>query len=69
MESEEVLKQNGLIRMIGEEIDQAYMEKLKTIRVHPELAKEVDVKVVFTRFTGRRINLSETDFRHLVISM
>ncbi|MFP3326023.1 phospho-sugar mutase, partial [Planococcus sp. SIMBA_160] len=52
VESEETLKQNGLIHMIGEEIDRAYIEKLKTISVHPELADEVDVKVVFTPLHG-----------------
>ena len=72
MESEEVLKQNGLIRMIGEEIDQAYMEKLKTIRVHPKLAKEVDVKVVFTPLHGTankpvRNGLQAFGYKHVTV--
>lgn len=49
---EEELKEKNLIEMIGEEIDQAYTESLKTISVNPDLAKEVDVKVVFTPLHG-----------------
>ncbi|WP_078381680.1 phospho-sugar mutase [Sutcliffiella halmapala] len=54
VESEEVLKEKGLIKMIGEELDQAYQEKLKTISVHPELGAEMGdkVKVVFTPLHG-----------------
>lgn len=69
VESEEVLKQNGLIRMIGEEIDQAYMEKLKPFVCTLSLQKKSMSKWCLPRFMGRRINLSETDFRPLVISM
>jgi phosphoglucomutase len=49
---EEELKEKNLIEIIGEEIDQAYTESLKTISVNPDLAKEVDVKVVFTPLHG-----------------
>ncbi|MGM9987546.1 MAG: phospho-sugar mutase [Bacillaceae bacterium] len=54
VESEEVLKEKGLIKMIGAEIDEAYTEALKTISVHPELAAEVgdDLKIVFTPLHG-----------------
>jgi phosphoglucomutase len=52
VETEEALKEKGLIRIIGEEIDQAYIEKLKTISLNPQLAQEVDVKVVFTPLHG-----------------
>ncbi|NRD78265.1 phospho-sugar mutase [Bacillus sp. BRMEA1] len=50
--SEENLRQAGLIKTIGEEIDQAYIEKLKTISENPGLAKEVDIKVVYTPLHG-----------------
>lgn len=50
--SEASLKASGLIKMIGEEIDSAYTEKLKTISIHPELSQEVDLKIVFTPLHG-----------------
>jgi len=46
------LKEKGLIKIIGEEIDEAYTEKLTTISLNPNLAKEVDLKVVFTPLHG-----------------
>ncbi|MBT2574015.1 phospho-sugar mutase [Bacillus sp. ISL-51] len=52
VENEQALKEKGLINMIGEEIDKAYTEKLTSISVHPELADEVDVSVVFTPLHG-----------------
>ncbi|ULT58007.1 phospho-sugar mutase [Neobacillus drentensis] len=50
--SEEELRQAGLIKTIGSEIDQAYIEKLKTISENPTLAEETDIKVVFTPLHG-----------------
>jgi phosphoglucomutase len=52
VEDEELLKEKGLIKVIGDEIDKAYIEKLKTISLNPGLAQEVDVKVVFTPLHG-----------------
>lgn len=52
VEQEDVLKEKGLIQIIGAEIDDAYIQKLKTISLRPELAHEVDVKVVFTPLHG-----------------
>ncbi|WP_243387481.1 phospho-sugar mutase [Bacillus kexueae] len=52
VESEAALKEKGLIQIIGQELDEAYTEKLTTISLNPELAKEVDVKVVFTPLHG-----------------
>ncbi|MFT4417304.1 phospho-sugar mutase [Fredinandcohnia humi] len=49
--TEEELKASGLIKMIGSEIDKAYTEKLMTISLNPELARE-GVKVVFTPLHG-----------------
>lgn len=52
VKEEAELKEQGLIKMIGEEIDEAYTEKLTTISVNPTLSKEVEVKVVFTPLHG-----------------
>ncbi|MEH7501790.1 phospho-sugar mutase [Neobacillus drentensis] len=52
VESEEKLKAAGLIKTIGAEIDQAYIEKLRTISENPNLAKETDIKIVFTPLHG-----------------
>lgn len=52
VDSEENLRKAGLIQTIGEEIDQAYIEKLKTISENPTLAEETDLKIVFTPLHG-----------------
>ncbi|PLS17641.1 phosphoglucomutase [Bacillus sp. M6-12] len=52
VEDEETLKAQGLIQIIGEEIDDAYNAKLLTISVNPGLSKEAEVKVVFTPLHG-----------------
>jgi phosphoglucomutase len=49
---EQELKEQGLIKMIGAEVDQAYLEKLVTISENPALAKETDLQVVFTPLHG-----------------
>lgn len=52
VEDEKILMEQGLIEMIGEKIDQAYLEKLMTISENPQLAKETDITVVFTPLHG-----------------
>ncbi|WP_276729739.1 phosphoglucomutase [Bacillus sp. (in: firmicutes)] len=52
VDDEKALKEKGLIKIIGENIDKVYTEKLASISVHPELSKEVDVSVVFTPLHG-----------------
>jgi phosphoglucomutase len=54
VKEESILKENGLIQIIGAEVDKAYTEKLVTISVKPELATEIgdEVKVVFTPLHG-----------------
>ncbi|MDF2856630.1 MAG: phosphoglucomutase, partial [Neobacillus sp.] len=52
VDSEENLRKAGLIQTIGEEVDQAYIEKLKTISENPTIAEETDLKVVFTPLHG-----------------
>jgi phosphoglucomutase len=49
---EQSLKDNGLIVLINEEVDQAYLEKLLTISENPTIALESDVKIVFTPLHG-----------------
>ena len=52
VEEESVLRDKGLIKIIGKEVDDAYNEKVLTISEQPDLAKEVDVQVVFTPLHG-----------------
>ncbi|MEG7335305.1 phosphoglucomutase [Bacillus sp. 0102A] len=52
VDTENTLKEKGLIKIIGEDIDKAYTEKLTSISVHSELPEEVDVNVVFTPLHG-----------------
>lgn len=64
----------GLYQVIGQEIDDAYMEELKKQIIHPEVIKEMadDIKIVYTPFHGtgnvpvRRI-LSELGFKHVYV--
>ncbi|AZU61122.1 phospho-sugar mutase [Neobacillus mesonae] len=52
VESEEKLRSLGLIKTIGREIDEVYINKLKNISENPSLAKESDIKIVFTPLHG-----------------
>ena len=64
----------GLYKVIGKEIDDAYMAELKKQIIHPEIIKEVadEIKIVYTPFHGtgnvpvRRI-LSELGFKHVYV--
>lgn len=44
----------GLIHLIGEEVDQAYIEKLRTLSIHPGMIKEMadQLCIVFTPLHG-----------------
>lgn len=63
-----------LYNVIGEDLDDAYMEELKKLIIHPDVIKEVadDIKIVYTPFHGtgnipvRRI-LSELGFKHVYV--
>ncbi|SFD08935.1 alpha-phosphoglucomutase [Bacillus sp. 491mf] len=50
----EQLKQNGLLQIIGQEVDDAYLEQLKTVILNKELVKEIgqDLKIVFSPLHG-----------------
>jgi len=52
VEDEDKLKAQGLIKIIGEEIDNAYIEKIVTISENPALAKDVDLTIVFSPLHG-----------------
>ncbi len=64
----------GLYQVIGKEIDDAYMEELKKLSIHPEVIKEMadQLKIVYTPFHGtgnlpvRRI-LSELGYNNVYI--
>ena len=63
-----------LYKVIGDDLDDAYMEELKKLIIHPDVIKEVadDIKIVYTPFHGtgnipvRRI-LSELGFKHVYV--
>ena len=60
--------------VIGEDLDDAYMEELKKLIIHPDVIKEVadDIKIVYSPFHGtgnipvRRI-LKELGFKHVYV--
>lgn len=66
------LKENGLIQMIGKEIDQAYTEKLTTVAENPNIAQESDIQIVYTPLHGTgnkplRSALHALQYRHVHI--
>lgn len=72
VEDEEVLKEKGLIKIIGPEVDQAYIEKLMTISENPTLADEVDLKVIYTPLHGTgnvpvRNGLKALKYQHVTV--
>ena len=53
VKSEEELKNDGLIQVVGEEIDKAYMDQLSKISLNKEVIKEMhDLSIVFTPLHG-----------------
>lgn len=64
----------GLLKMIGKEVDDEYISKLKTLSVNPEMASEIGstFKIVYTPLHGagnkpvRRI-LDEMGFRNVLV--
>lgn len=73
MDKEQAIQQ-GLLQMIGKEIDDEYMACLKTLSIQPDLVKQVadSFKIVYTPLHGtgnkpvRRI-LEETGFKHVLV--
>ena len=69
---EEDLKAKGLLHIIGENIDKAYIEQVKTISLNPQLFEENNVKVVFTPLHGTankpvRAGLEALGFKNVTI--
>ena len=70
----EEAENQGLLRMIGKEIDDAYMEELKKQIIHPDVIREMaeDIKIVYTPLHGtgnvpvRRV-LSELGFKKVYV--
>ena len=70
----EEAEDQGLLRMIGKEIDDAYMEELKKQIIHPDVIREMaeDIKIVYTPLHGtgnvpvRRV-LSELGFKKVYV--
>ncbi|MFF2446325.1 phospho-sugar mutase [Neobacillus sp. NPDC058068] len=72
VDSEEKLRGLGLIKTIGSDIDQVYIEKLKTISENPNLAEETDIHVVFTPLHGTanklvRAGLTELGYNNVTV--
>lgn len=72
VESEDSLRAKGLIKIIGAEIDHAYIEKVITISENPQLAKETDLKVVYTPLHGTgnkpvRAALARLGYQHVTV--
>jgi len=73
MEKDEAIEK-GLLRIIGKEIDDEYISKLKTLSLNPELAAEIGktFKIVYTPLHGtgnkpvRRI-LDEIGFKNVLV--
>lgn len=52
--SDEALEESGLLTMIGDEVDEAYLERVKEVTIDHELIKRVgkDMKLVYTPLHG-----------------
>ncbi|MFB6469274.1 phospho-sugar mutase [Cytobacillus sp. Hz8] len=64
------LREKGLIQIIGTEVDQAYIEKLKSISENPDLANQSDIQIVFTPLHGTgyaplKNGLKALNYRHV----
>lgn len=59
--NEQELKEQGLITILGEEVDQAYLEEVATVTVNPDLVQEMstEMKLVFTPLHGTGKMLGE----------
>src|SRR5699024_5014375 len=71
---EEDLKESGLLTMIGNTVDQAYLKQLESIIVNPDVIKQVadDFKIVYTPLHGTgnrpvREGLANIGFKHVQV--
>ncbi len=70
----EELKQKGLLKILGEEIDQVYTHQLKSISINPEMIEHVanDLKIIFTPIHGTankpvRRGLEALGFKNVIV--
>ncbi|NLD07090.1 MAG: phospho-sugar mutase, partial [Lactobacillus sp.] len=63
---EDTLKEEELLHIIGEEVDQAYLDLVKTVTVNPELVSEMsqEMSLVFTPLHGTGKMLGERALRN-----
>ncbi|SEM94323.1 phospho-sugar mutase [Lihuaxuella thermophila] len=64
---EETLKKSGFLKVIGEEIDRAYLEKLKGIVLNPEIIErnKQNLHIVFTPLHGTSYQLIPQGLKNL----
>lgn len=72
VQSEQELKEKGLITIIGDHIDRVYMENVIGIAENPTLGNESDLKVVFTPLHGTanklvRRGLKALHYKHVYV--
>ncbi|SEA13169.1 phosphoglucomutase [Lachnospiraceae bacterium NK3A20] len=72
--TEEAAVQEGFLSYFGKEIDDAYMEALKTQIIHPDVIRAMadDIRIVYTPFHGTGLVpvtrvLQELGFRHVYV--
>lgn len=73
IEKEEAI-QKGLLQIIGKDVDDVYISKVKTLSINPELVKEIGktFKIVYTPIHGTgnkpvRRTLKEIGFDHVLV--
>lgn len=71
---EDELKRTGLLTMIGKEVDEAYIDELRTLCLNPELVRQMgdQVRIVFTPLHGTanklvRRGLAELGFSQVAV--
>ncbi|PGV53585.1 phosphoglucomutase [Bacillus sp. AFS037270] len=71
---EQALLSTGLLTYIGEEVDNAYVEQLKSLQLNPEIVTDVakDLKIVYTPLHGTgnkpiRAGLKVFGFEHVTV--
>jgi phosphoglucomutase len=65
VKSDEELKSQGLIKMIGEEIHHSYLDHLISISETPQISNEVDLKIVFSPLHGTALKMAERGLKAL----
>ncbi|HEC92212.1 MAG TPA: phospho-sugar mutase, partial [Candidatus Atribacteria bacterium] len=72
--SEDEAKGKGLLKIIGEEVDKVYLEKVKSLSINPEIIEKVadDIKIVYTPIHGSgnipvRKSLENYGFKNVIV--